>query len=113
MIEALVTPPGILLVTLFIYFLPIFKTKGYNIEKEQIWSFRISVLIVFVTWWFVPTYGLIPILHYLNVLTLTGWPEIFFAPVGLDNFWFLVMSSSALFHLVEGIKEIRRSAREG
>jgi hypothetical protein len=112
MIDALITPPGILVATLFIYSLPVFKARGYHIEKEKIRWFRISVFIVFVIWCFVPTYGLIPILHYFNILTLTRWPEYFFDPVSLDNFWFLVMSSSSLFHLIEGIREIRRSVRE-
>jgi|688.fasta_scaffold743138_2 hypothetical protein len=113
MIDALVTPPGILAITLFIYSLPVFKKRGYNIEKDKIWLLKIYVFIAFIMWCFVPTFGLIPILHYLNIVTLTGWPEYFFEPVSLDSFWLLVMSSSTLFYLMEGIKVIRRSSREG
>lgn len=112
MIEALISPPGILIVTLLIYSLPIFKVDVYNLDGERTWPFKLSVAIIFVMWWFYPTYGLIPILRYVGVLDFAGWPEIFFAPVGLDNFWFFFMSSGTLFHLTAGIKAIYRSSKE-
>jgi hypothetical protein len=113
--EFLVSPPGVLIVTLVIFLLPVFEAREGEVDRSQAWSFMLFFVVTFMIWCFTPVYGLIPLLQYLGVLELKGWPEFFFFdPLSpLSNAWLLLMNANSLYYMVRTTKLLLRMKRAG